>query len=156
MLYEVITISTGQELVIPLAKVNREMADQVGSKMANLGEIKNRIKVTVPEGFAITSLAYEKFMGHNDLQSEIDRLLQSSSMERMDELYGLSTRIQQLIIQAKVPEDLQRAMAAAYGEIAPGPSTRVSLRSSALGEDHSGTSFAGQYRSELNISYNFV
>ncbi len=145
-------ISTGQELVIPLAKVNREMADQVGSKMANLGEIKNRIKVSVPEGFVVTSVAYEKFMAHNDLQSEIDRLLQSLSMERMDELYGLSTRIQQLIIQSEVPEDLQRAMAAAHEEIAPGPSGRVSLRSSALGEDDSGTSFAGQYRSELNIS----
>jgi len=145
-------ISTGQELVIPLAKVNREMADQVGSKMANLGEIKNHIKVSVPEGFVVTSVAYEKFMAHNDLQSEIDRLLQSLSMERMDELYGLSTRIQQLIIQSEVPEDLQRAMAAAHEEIAPGPSGRVSLRSSALGEDDSGTSFAGQYRSELNIS----
>ena len=145
-------ISTGQELVVPLAKVNREMTDQVGSKMANLGEIKNRIKVTVPEGFAITSLAYGKFMEHNDLQSEIDRLLQSSSMERMDELYGLSTRIQQLIIQAEVPEDLQKAMVAAYDDIAPGPYGRVSLRSSALGEDGTGTSFAGQYRSELNIS----
>jgi len=145
-------ISRGQELVIPLSQVNREMADQVGSKMANLGEIKNRINVSVPEGFVVTSLAYEKFMEHNDLQSEIDRLLQSSSMERMDELYGLSTRIQQLIIQAEVPEDLQRAMAAAYEGIAPGPSVRVSMRSSALGEDGSGTSFAGQYRSELNIS----
>ena len=145
-------ISRGHELVIPLARVNREMADQVGSKMANLGEIKNRIKISVPEGFVVTSLAYEKFMEHNDLQSEIDRLLQSSSMERMDELYGLSTKIQQLIIQAKMPEDLQRAMAAACHEMVPGPSGRVSLRSSALGEDDSGTSFAGQYRSELNIS----
>jgi pyruvate,water dikinase len=145
-------ISKGQELVIPLARVNREMADQVGSKMANLGEIKNRIEVNVPDGFVVTSLAYEKFVDHNDLQSEIDRLLQSLSMERMDELYGLSTRIQQLIIQAEVPDDLQKAMAAAYQEVAPDKSARVSLRSSALGEDDSGTSFAGQYRSELNVS----
>ncbi|MCG6917610.1 MAG: pyruvate, water dikinase [Deltaproteobacteria bacterium] len=145
-------IFRGEKLVIPLAEINREMADQVGSKMANLGEIKNRIKVTVPEGFVVTSLAYEKFLEHNDLQSEIDRLLQSLSMERMDELYLLSTRLQQLIIQAEVPEDLQKAMTAAYEEIALGPSARVSLRSSALGEDGTGTSFAGQYRSELNIN----
>jgi len=145
-------ISRGQEMVIPLAEVNREMADQVGSKMANLGEIKNHINVAVPEGFVVTSFAYEKFMEHNDLQSEIDRLLQSLSMERMDELYGLSTRIQQFIIQAEVPEDLQGAIEAACEEIARGPSGRVSLRSSALGEDESRTSFAGQYRSELNIS----
>ena len=145
-------ISKGDHLVVPFRDVKKEMADQVGSKMANLGEIKNRIGISVPEGFVVTSLAYRRFMEHSDLQTEIDRFLQYSSMEQMDELYELSSRIQQLIIQAEVPEDLQAAISSATEEIIGGEGSRVSLRSSALGEDSAGISFAGQYRSQLNVS----
>jgi pyruvate,water dikinase len=120
--------------------------------MANLGEIKNQIRLSVPEGFVITSRAYYRFMEHSDLQSEIDRILQSSNAQQMDELYELSSIIQQLIIQAEIPQDLQREINSACEALSGDKSIRVSLRSSALGEDGSGISFAGQYRSELNIS----
>ncbi len=144
----------GDELVIPLGSTSADMADQVGSKMANLGEIRSQIGLLVPEGFVVTSRAYQRFFEANELQAEIDRLLQSSSADELDKLYELSARIQQLIIGAPVPEDLRQAIASAYRrleeEVKPG--ARVSVRSSALGEDTAGTSFAGQYRSELNVS----
>lgn len=146
-------VSEGEHLVIPLQGVSKEMADQVGSKMANLGEITNNLRLSVPAGFVITALAYQEFMRHSDLQAEIDRLLQSSSTEQMDQLYELSSRIQQLIIQAEVPGDLQAAIKSAYEDLAGGTGRRVSLRSSALGEDSAGISFAGQYRSVLNVSF---
>ena len=144
-------IAKGEHLVLPFGSINKEMADQTGSKMASLGEIKNQIALCVPEGFVITSLAYHRFMEHGDLQIEIDRLLQTSSMEEMDELYSLSASIQHLIMQAEVPEALQTAIKSSYEQIGGGVEPRVSLRSSALGEDGSGISFAGQYRSVLNV-----
>jgi pyruvate,water dikinase len=144
----------GDELVVPLGSTSADMADQVGSKMANLGEIRSQIGLLVPEGFVVTSRAYQRFFEANELQAEIDRLLQSSSADELDKLYDLSARIQQLIIRAPVPEDVHDAIASAYrrleAEMKPG--VRVSVRSSALGEDTAGTSFAGQYRSELNVS----
>ena len=148
----------GDKLVVPLAEVDKDMADQVGSKMANLGEVRNRIHLPVPPGFAVSSLAYHRFMEHNKLQVEIDRRIQASVAERMDELFRLSADIQQLIIRSEVPEDLQQAIITAYGEIErqAGKGARVSLRSSALGEDMAGTSFAGQYRSELNVSVEHI
>lgn len=144
----------GDRLIIPFSMVDKDMADQVGSKMANIGEVKNRLHLPAPEGFGISALAYQRFFEYNELQTEIDRRLQSSTVDALDELYALSADIQQLIIRSTVPEDLERAIMDAYKELESkaGKGVRVSLRSSALGEDAAGSSFAGQYRSELNVS----
>jgi pyruvate,water dikinase len=144
---------SGEELVIPLARIDKDMADQVGSKMASLGEVKNVLRLPVPEGFVISSAAYRRFFDHNDLQTEIDRLLQTSSMEEMDNLYELSAKIQQLIIGSTIPGELEAQILEAYRGLEKKScvGVKISMRSSALGEDSAGMSFAGQYRSELNV-----
>ena len=147
-------LSSGEVLVIPLEAVDKDMADEAGSKMASLGEVKNVVRLPVPDGFVISSAAYRRFFEHNDLQPEIDRLLQTSSMEEMDQLYELSANIQQLIIRSTIPPDLEKTIMDGYRvlESKAGHGVKISMRSSALGEDAAGTSFAGQYRSELNVS----
>ena len=143
-----------ERLVIPLSHVTKDLADVVGGKMANLGEIKNSLNLRVPPGFGITVRAYQRFVEHNDLQAEIDRRMQAAESENIEALYSLSAEIQQLIIRAEVPPDLVDAVHGAWSAIereAGGPVT-VALRSSAIGEDAAGSSFAGQYRSELNVS----
>ena len=143
-----------ERLVLPFEEIDMNMADQVGSKMANLGEVMNRLELRVPPGFVISSLAYQRFFEHNELQTEIDRRLQASGVDQLDELYSLSADIQQLIIRATLPPDLEQEIRDAYRELETkaGREVKVSLRSSALGEDLAGASFAGQYRSELNVS----
>ncbi|HSW50136.1 MAG TPA: PEP/pyruvate-binding domain-containing protein [Bryobacteraceae bacterium] len=143
-----------KRLVIPLGAVTKDTADLVGSKMANLGEIKNGLKLRVPPGFAITAAAYQRFLEHNDLQAEIDRRMQAAESDRVDARYSLSAEIQQMIIRAEVPVEIVTAIRDAWSAMeseAGGPVT-AALRSSALGEDAAGSSFAGQYRSELNVS----
>ncbi len=145
---------SGDRLVIFFDDIDKEMADQVGSKMANLGEVRNRLSLAVPNGFVVTARAYRKFFECNDLQTEIDRRLQTFSGEEVDQLYSLSADIQQLIIRSPVPREVEEAIREAYGKLEEeaGPGVRVSMRSSALGEDAAGASFAGQYRSELNVA----
>jgi pyruvate,water dikinase len=147
-----------ERLVIALSEVTKEMADFVGSKMANLGEIKNSLKARVPPGFAITARAYQRFLEHNDLQAEIDRRMQAAETDNIEALYTLSAEIQQMIIRADVPPDLAEAIRGAWSamETEAGHKVTVALRSSALGEDAAGSSFAGQYRSELNVSADTV
>ncbi|NVM57774.1 MAG: pyruvate, water dikinase, partial [Desulfobacterales bacterium] len=146
------------EWVLPLEAVNKGMVDQVGSKMANLGEITNRVGLPVPEGFVITASAYELFLEHNNLQEEINRRIQSVDVEDLEMLHQASADIQQLIIQSPLPGELEEAILSAYRRLEEktGKGVNVSLRSSALGEDAEKTSFAGQYTSRLNVSREFL
>ena len=61
--------------------------------------------------------------------------------------------MQQLIVRSPVPEDIRREAMGAWEQLAAGRDAplRMALRSSALGEDAAGASFAGQYRSVLNV-----
>jgi len=146
------------ELILPLEDVNKDVADQVGSKMANLGEIKNQAGLPVPEGFVMTAAAYKRFLEHNSLQEEINRRVQPLNLADMETLHTASADIQQLIIRAKVPPELEEAILSHYGglEKRTEEGINVSLRSSALGEDTERSSFAGQYRSELNVHRQFL
>ena len=146
---------TIQDLVLPLSRVTRELADGVGAKMANVGELRNRVPgIAVPEGFVATAAAYELFLAHNHLTDEINRRLQSMELEDMATIYRLSSEIQMLIINSEMPPQLAEAITQAYRHLAAefGPGLRLSLRSSGIGEDSGSISFAGQYRSELNVS----
>ena len=139
-------------LVVPLSKVDRQSVDFVGAKMANLGEVATVVGMAVPDGFVISSSAFELLIADNDLQTEIDRLMLAQKPERFDELFALSSQIQQLIMSAEIPQKLAAAIDAACVRLADssGAST-FALRSSALGEDAVGASFAGQYQSLLNV-----
>ncbi len=143
-------------LTVPLEEIDRDMTDGVGQKMASLAEVKNRFDVKVPGGFVITATAYHRFMEHGGLQMEINRRLQAADVSKRDELFDLSAGIQRLIIASEIPIELEREIEAqvacldAAGESGGGPLS-VAMRSSALGEDRAGVSFAGQYRTLLNV-----
>jgi len=141
-------------LAIPLAEVTRDMADQVGSKMANLGDIMTRLALPVPEGFAVTALAFTRFMQESGLREEVARLFQALGSDDQAVLLPLCSRIQQMIVQATLPDEVAQAILQAYADLEARtfPRVRVSMRSSALGEDAMGQSFAGQFRSVLGVS----
>ena len=109
--------------------------------MANLGEIATHLpELAVPPGFAITAAAYELFLSHNQLQEEINRRLQSLEEEDISDLYRKSSEVQMLIFGAEMPPSLEEAICQAYDclDEQVGPSLRVALRSSAIGEDDRG------------------
>ncbi|MEW6347842.1 MAG: PEP/pyruvate-binding domain-containing protein [Thermodesulfobacteriota bacterium] len=149
------------ELVLPYSKITREMVDWVGGKNANLGELANRVGLPVPEGFAITTRAYEFFLEHNRLVDEINKCRMHLDADDPHSVNVVSAQIQQLVLSSPVPSELEDAILAAYGAMSSMISKRsgasetefprVALRSSAIGED-SDLSYAGQYLSVLNVT----
>jgi pyruvate,water dikinase len=147
---------TDKRLVIALEAVNSDMTDLVGGKMANLGDVKNRLNMNVPPGFVITAAAHDVFMSADGLQREVDRLFQVAGSDEDRNLDLVSSQIRQRIMSADVPESIYLAVVEAYTEMKRqngGREIRMAVRSSAHGEDAENSSFAGQYRSELNVGF---
>lgn len=146
--------STDGPLVLPLSAISLNNIQEVGGKMANLGEVASGAGLPVPSGFAVTVTAYRLFLKENGLADEIEKLIRSTDMEDMSQLFTLSARLQQAVQQAPLPAALEDAM---WGQIEilvdkyMSEDIRLALRSSAVGEDALGASFAGQYRTELNV-----
>ncbi|MCL2789425.1 MAG: PEP-utilizing enzyme [Desulfobulbus sp.] len=145
-----------RRLVIPLDAITSDMTDLVGSKMANLGDVKNKLQMNVPAGFGITAAAHELFMQTDGLQREIDRLFQVAGSDEDRNLDLVSSQIRQRIMTAEVPEAIYLAVVDAYSAMKAanhGQEIKMAVRSSAFGEDAENSSFAGQYRSELNVGF---
>ena len=99
-----------KRLVIPLEALNSGMTGLVGGKMANLGDIKNKLHMNVPAGFAITAAAHDMFMQADGLQREIDRLFQVAGSDEDRNLDLVSSQIRQRIMSAEVPEPIYLAL----------------------------------------------
>ena len=157
----------GAPLVLSFAEIDRHAADLTGGKMAILADMRTSLGLPVPAGFVVTAAGYDVFMAAGDLQAEINARLQSlpedaaaaGDSEAVAARYRVSSEIRQRIMAAPVPDELAQAIRGAYARlsaqsaqaVAGGAPLRVSLRSSALGEDSAGTTFAGQFKSLLNV-----
>ncbi|MGQ9920078.1 MAG: PEP/pyruvate-binding domain-containing protein [Desulfobacca sp.] len=142
-------------LAPPILFFEQLAADQVeiaGGKGANLGEMRSRVAVPVPNGFVITSYAYKIFLDYNNLTQHIGELLSSWRMDDLDSLGRVSEELKETIHKAQIPPDLAAALQAAYEQLAAQEGRRplLAVRSSAIGEDVSFT-FAGQYATYLNV-----
>ena len=139
-------------LVIDFEAINAAMHDVVGGKNANLGEVKNRVGLPVPPGFAISTHAYKVFLDHNHLAARIMAVLEKRRLEDLDSLDRVSEELKQMILVAQVPPELEAAIMEAYDQLAAREPDRplVAMRSSVVSADLTLT-FAGQYTSYLNI-----
>ncbi|HXX57928.1 MAG TPA: PEP/pyruvate-binding domain-containing protein [Thermodesulfovibrionales bacterium] len=139
---------------LSLAEITREMAEMVGSKIANIGEIRNRLALPIPDGFSITAFAFKRFMEQNDFFGRIKEKLDDLSIDDLEALNATSREIKDLIAGGEIPSDLEAAIAASYAGLCEreGSRVKVSVRSSALQEDGE-FSFAGQYSTFLNVPF---
>ena len=133
--------------VLPLSALTEEAAVSVGGKMANLGEIGNRLHLLVPEGFAITAAAYKRFLEASGLDVELAKHLAQARIDDLESLEAISREIQTLVRQAPLPQDLEEALLEAWKPFLGLP---LAVRSSAVGED-TDFSFAGQFATLLNV-----
>ncbi|MEW6443509.1 MAG: PEP/pyruvate-binding domain-containing protein [bacterium] len=139
--------------VLPLDAVDPGMRDAVGAKSVHIAEMKNLLGLPVPEGFVITTLASQRFYEHNRLRKQINSLKTGLDIHSAESVKTVSRGIQELILTAGLPEDLEEDVREAYRALRQrrGSRLRLAVRSSAIGEDSVRSSFAGLYESYLNV-----
>ncbi|MCX7988369.1 MAG: PEP-utilizing enzyme [Thermodesulfovibrio sp.] len=141
------------EITLPLEALSKETVNIAGGKTSNLAELKNILGLPTPEGFAITSYSFIKFLSHNNLIDRISTIVQDINISNIEELETSSKKIQDMIINSEVPEEMVKKIQSAYDDLCKKiqKNCNVSVRSSAIHED-SHFSFAGQYSSFLNVT----
>ncbi|AOL15690.1 phosphoenolpyruvate synthase [Sulfolobus sp. A20] len=138
-----------EDLILDINKVRKDMVDLAGGKGANLGELMSS-GIRVPPAFVISSKAFKYFLEYNKLVDQIKEILSNSLITSED----ASKKIKNLIISAKIPDNLSSMIMRAYEELCKvvGKEILVAVRSSATAEDIEEASFAGQQDTYLNVS----
>ena len=139
-------------LVKKLIETGINELDLVGGKNANLGEmIKNLsyLGINIPDGFVITSIAYDLFINYNDIANKIDTIINNTDIDNITELCLNSKVIRGLFYKSIFPISLEELILQNYNEM--GTLIDVAVRSSGTNEDLPDASFAGQQDTYLNV-----
>jgi pyruvate,water dikinase len=121
----------------------------VGGKGANLGELTAG-GLPVPPGFVITGEAYLDAVGRAGIRERLMAILAEARTASQDDLDRLASEARDLVHRCPIPDDLAAAVLSAYERL--GDHVRVAVRSSGIGEDAEGTSFAGMNETFTNVA----
>ena len=123
-----------QNLNEPLS-VNR-----CGEKAYNLS-LMIKEKLPIPPGLVIPNEGLQLFLEKNQLQSKIDNILLCIDHNNPEDLHRCSKSIHDLIIKADLPNEIISSLKEHLKIL---PEGYLMVRSSAVGEDGTDSSFAGQ------------
>ena len=137
-----------------LERIDRNDVVDVGAKGANLGELMRIDGIRVPDGFCVTTHAFERALA--EVPSVADHLDQLSRLDPDggEAIRTLSAQIRRAIEAAPIPPDVVSAIGESLRRF--GAHAAFAVRSSATAEDLPGSSFAGQHDSYLDIVGNLV
>ncbi|HXU64466.1 MAG TPA: rifamycin-inactivating phosphotransferase [Polyangia bacterium] len=135
--------------VLGFHEVDRTRLALVGGKGSNLGELSRVPGIRVPEGFCVTTAAFEAVLAAAPaIVQRVDRLSRLAADDR-EAIRAVSAEVGGAFEDTPVPDDVAAAISGALGPL--GDLTACAVRSSATAEDLPGASFAGQHDSYLNV-----
>ncbi|PKH26516.1 phosphoenolpyruvate synthase [Enterobacterales bacterium CwR94] len=142
-------------LVLWYNQLGMNDVDRVGGKNASLGEMITNLAslgVSVPNGFATTSDAFNQFLDQSGVNQRIYDLLDKTDVDDVDELAKAGKQIRQWIVDTPFQPALETAIHDAYAQLsADDAEASFAVRSSATAEDMPDASFAGQQETFLNV-----
>ena len=144
-----------QSLVLWYNQLGMHDVDRVGGKNASLGEMITNLSslgVSVPNGFATTSHAFNLFLDQSGLNQRIYELLDKTDVDDIAELTQAGKQIRQWVVDTPFQPELEQAIRTAYEQLSTDDAeASFAVRSSATAEDMPDASFAGQQETFLNV-----
>lgn len=144
------------------SQISKKDVGIAGGKGASLGEM-TKAGLPVPPGFVVLADAFDRFLEETEIDADIEALLKKVNHKDVNSVDKASAEIRDLIMDEKVPVDLQGEILEAYHRLfsptSPNPSSGrrgvngfVAVRSSATAEDSSIASWAGELETYLNVT----
>lgn len=145
----------GRSFILWFDELRKEDVPIVGGKCANIGEMINA-GIPVPQGFAITAYAYQKFITDMGIAEEIYRAIKENVKDpKNPKQYEEASKIvRRLIESTRMPDEIAKHILDAYHKLSGKVGlvdVFVAVRSSATAEDLPDASFAGQQETFLNV-----
>ncbi|ORM74037.1 phosphoenolpyruvate synthase [Pantoea wallisii] len=144
-----------QSLVLWYNQLGMHDVDRVGGKNASLGEMITNLSslgVSVPNGYATTSYAFNLFLDQSGLNQRIYDLLDKTDIDDVAELAQAGKQIRQWVVDTPFQPELEEAIRTAYEQLSSDDAeASFAVRSSATAEDMPDASFAGQQETFLNV-----
>lgn len=131
-------------LLLPLEDCSAVAAEHIGGKALNLGLLL-KAGIPVPPGFVITSEAWRTAIEYNGLEPTLRR---AGRDLRTEDTVAAWRELGTALAEAALPPELRDEILAAARRF---EGKALVVRSSAIGEDSEGQSFAGQYETYLNV-----
>ena len=135
--------------VLGFQDIDKTKLTVVGGKGANLGELSKIEEIRVPDGFCISTEAFQRIIGET---SSINKLLDQLSLLKVEDrqkIGELCGEIRRVIEGIAIPQDINEEISRHLSRL--GEKNAYAVRSSATAEDLPTASFAGQQDTYLNI-----
>ncbi len=138
-------------------EIGIEDVPEVGGKNASLGEMYQNLTaqgVRVPNGFAVTALAYDDILIQNGAWEQLHAQLDDLNPDDMQALQERAKRCREIVYHCQLPQKIEEEILEAYASLKKeyGDTLSLAVRSSATAEDSPEASFAGQNDTYLNIN----
>ena len=135
--------------VLGLREIDRTQVAVAGGKGAHLGELSRIEGIAVPDGFCVTTDAFERIVAEApSIDDWLDQLSRLKPDDR-EAIRALSAEIRRAVEGIAIPDDLAAAISGSRAAL--GEQAACAVRSSATAEDLPSASFAGQQDTYLNI-----
>lgn len=138
-----------RSLVLDFQEMQQTQLGLVGGKGLHLGELSKIEGIQVPEGFCVTTEAYQKAIEPNETYQALLHRLTMLNAEAREQMGEISREIRQTILDVEIPSDVADAVVRYLSRF--GEEQAYAVRSSATAEDLPHASFAGQQDTYLNI-----
>jgi len=136
--------------LLDLKEIDLQQYPITGGKCAHLAELFRVGDLHIPDGFCLTTLAYEHIVGTDETLAALLDTLTTSQLPDQKEISAICSRIRSQVECIAIPERFISEIKLKLEKYGPGKA--YAIRSSATAEDLPTASFAGQQDTYLNIS----
>ena len=151
-------VNKNDKNILHFSEIRMTDVPLVGGKNASLGEMFTQLTakgVNIPDGFALTTNFYWKFIEANGLKEKLNAIFETLVVNDVKSVQQVGKTCRDLILNANISDELQQELFSAYKELSLKYNeefTDVAVRTSGVAEDNPNASFAGQFETYLNIT----